>query len=154
MQGEELVQGVLNAIEPVVKGIQIAAQNARCAVLHFCISLEVYVELAFPAHNEQVTACRYGFLVYNGSVHYWRISQALQREGRRCHLLASTQTIVDAVRKLSDKQGWLSCLLLQLALAQLEVGHPNFNALPHIPTIFAVRVHGRLNASPGAQAVH
>ncbi|DBA87841.1 TPA: hypothetical protein ACH3X1_004837 [Trebouxia sp. C0004] len=93
MQGEELVQGVLNAIEPVVKGIQIAAQNAR-----------------------------YGFLVYNGSVHYWHISQALQREGRRCHLLASAQTVVDAVRKLSDKQGWLSCLLLQLALAQLEVG--------------------------------
>ncbi len=61
--------------------------------------------------------------MYNGSVHYRHISQALQREGRRCHLLASAQTVVDAVRKLSDKQGWLSCLLLQLALAQLEVGH-------------------------------
>ena len=55
MQGEELVQGVLNAIEPVVKGIQLAAQNARCAVLHFCTSLEMHVELSFPAHHEQVS---------------------------------------------------------------------------------------------------
>ena len=65
--------------------------------------------------------CRYGFLVYNGSVHYWHISQALQREGRRSHLLPSTQAVVDAVRKLPDKQEWLSFLLLQLALTQLEV---------------------------------
>ncbi len=55
MQGEELVQGVLNAIEPVVKGIQIAAQNSRCAVLHFCMSLAVNVELSFPAYNQQIT---------------------------------------------------------------------------------------------------
>jgi len=88
--------------------------------------------------------------VYNGSVHYWHISQALQREGRRCHLLASAQTVVDAARQLSDKQGWLSCLLLQLALAQLEVCHLSSNALPHIPKNFAVCVHGCLNASPGA----
>jgi hypothetical protein len=55
MQGEELVQGLLKAIEPVVKGIQIAAQNARCAVLHFCTLLEMYVDLSFLAHNEQVS---------------------------------------------------------------------------------------------------
>jgi hypothetical protein len=52
MQGGELVQGVLNAIEPVVKGIQIAAQNARCAVLHLCVSLAMNVELSFPAHRQ------------------------------------------------------------------------------------------------------
>lgn len=65
--------------------------------------------------------CRYGLLVYNGSVHYWHMSRVLQREGLRCHLLPSEQTVVDAVRKLPDKQSWLSCLLLQLALGQLEV---------------------------------
>ena len=54
MQGEGLVQGVLNAIEPVVKGIQIAAQNARCAVLHCCMALAMYVELSSPARNQQV----------------------------------------------------------------------------------------------------
>ena len=52
MQGEELVQGLLKAIEPVVKGIQIAAQNARCAVLHL---LEMYVDLLFLADIEQVS---------------------------------------------------------------------------------------------------
>ena len=66
-------------------------------------------------------SCRYGVLVYNGSIHYWHISRVLQREGLRCHLLPSEQTIVDAVRKLPDKQEWLSSLLLQLALGQLEV---------------------------------
>lgn len=65
--------------------------------------------------------CRYSLLVYNGSVHYWHISRVLQREGLRCHLLPSEQTVVDAVRKLPDRQSWLSCLLLQLALGQLEV---------------------------------
>ena len=85
--------------------------------------------------------------MYNGSVHYWHISQALQREGRRCHLLASAQTVVDAVRKLSDKQGWLSCLLLQLALAQLEVGDLSSNDVPHVSKIFGTRC---LNALLGA----
>lgn len=65
--------------------------------------------------------CRYGILVYNGSVHYWQISRVLQREGLRYHLLPSEQVVVDAVRKLPDKQEWLSSLLLQLALGQLEV---------------------------------
>ena len=65
--------------------------------------------------------CRYGLIVYNGSVHYWHISRVLQREGLRCHLLPSEQTVVDAVRKLPDKKEWLSSLLLQLALGQLEV---------------------------------
>ena len=65
--------------------------------------------------------CRYGVLVYNGSVHYWQISRILQREGLQCHLLPSEQIVVDAVRKLPDKQEWLSSLLLQLALGQLEV---------------------------------
>lgn len=69
----------------------------------------------------QTVNCRYSLLVYNGSVHYWRISRVLQREGLRCHLLPSGQTVVDAVRKLPDKQEWLSSLLLQLALGQLEV---------------------------------
>jgi hypothetical protein len=92
--------------------------------------------------------------VYNGSVHYWHISQALQSEGRRCHLLASAQTVVDAVRKLSDKQEWLSCLLLQLALAQLEVGHLSSNAMPHVSKIFGVRLHDCLNALHGVQSVH
>ena len=85
--------------------------------------------------------------MYNGSVHYRHMSQALQREGRRCHLLASAQTVVDAVRKLSDKQGWLSCLLLQLALAQLEVGHLSSNDVPHVSKIFGTRC---LNALLGA----
>lgn len=55
----------------------------------------------------------------------------------RCHLLPSGQTVVDAVRKLPDKQEWLSSLLLQLALGQLEVSWQpahaafhNFNILP------------------------
>lgn len=65
--------------------------------------------------------CRYGFIVYNGSVHYWQISRVLQREGLRCHLLPSEQSVVDAVRRLPDKKEWLSSLLLQLALGQLEV---------------------------------
>ena len=65
--------------------------------------------------------CRYGVLVYNGSVHYWHISRVLQREGMRSHLLPSEQIVVNAVRKLPDKQEWLSSLLLQLALGQLEV---------------------------------
>ena len=64
---------------------------------------------------------RYGFLVYNGSVHFWHVSRPLQREGLHAHLLASQQQIVDAVRKLPDKQEWLSRLLLQTSLAQLEV---------------------------------
>lgn len=71
--------------------------------------------------NMVVMYDRYGLLVYNGSVHYWRISRILQRDGLRAHLLPSEQTVVDAVRKLPDKQEWLSSLLLQLSLGQLEV---------------------------------
>ena len=65
--------------------------------------------------------CLYVFLVYICSLHYWQISRVFQWEGLRCHLRPSEQTVVDAVRKLPDKQEWLSSLLLQLALGQLEV---------------------------------
>lgn len=64
---------------------------------------------------------RYGFLVYNGSVHFWHASRPLQREGLHAQLLGPQQQVVDAVRKLPGKQEWLSRLLLQTALAQLEV---------------------------------
>ena len=80
------------------------------------------IVLTEPDHKLTLSiCCRYGVLVYNGSVHYWQISRVLQREGLRRHLLPSEQTVVDAVRKLPDKQEWLSTLLLQLALGQLEV---------------------------------
>lgn len=49
------------------------------------------------------------------------MSLPLQREGLHAHLLALQQQVVDAIRKLPGKQEWLSRLLLQLALAQLEV---------------------------------
>ena len=73
---------------------------------------------------------RYGLLVYNGSVHYWRISRILQREGLRAHVLPSEQIVVDAVRKLPDKQELLSSLLLQLALGQLEVSSSSLARRP------------------------
>ena len=73
---------------------------------------------------------RYDVLVYNGSVHYWQVSRILQREGLRSHLLPSCQIVVDAVRKVPNKQEWLSSLLLQLALAQLEVTQNHSFAIP------------------------
>ena len=75
--------------------------------------------------------------MYNGSVHYWHISRVLQREGLRCHLLPSEQTVVDAVRKLPDKQEWLSSLLLQLALGQLEVSDNLLMSAFHNQTLYS-----------------
>lgn len=37
---------------------------------------------------------RYQFLVYNASVHHWRVVAPLHRDGLRHHLLASTERVV------------------------------------------------------------
>jgi hypothetical protein len=39
------------------------------------------------------TDSRYAFLRYNGSVHYWRASQPLRREGSRQLLLSSQEAV-------------------------------------------------------------
>ena len=120
MQGEQLVAGVLAAIDLIVKGIQAASQSPRheSPIVAFLTPLYKLVDKSCRKH---CLNCRYTFLVYNGSVHYWHISRILQRDGLRAHLIASQQIVVEAVRKLPGKQDWLARLLLQLALALLEV---------------------------------
>ena len=38
--------------------------------------------------------CRYLFLLYNGTVHYWHVSRPLQRDKMRGHLLATAEKVV------------------------------------------------------------
>ena len=121
MQGQALVAGTLSAIDSVLTGINAAAQNPRCITCLLQMAATLAVLSGTRKLKLKASCCRYGWLVYNGSVHYWRIARILHREGLRTHLLASQQTVVDAVRKLPDQQGWLASMLLQLALSQLEV---------------------------------
>ncbi len=43
---------------------------------------------------------RYQFMVYNASVHHWRVAAPLHRDGLRQHLLPSTEQMVQVGRLL------------------------------------------------------
>lgn len=43
---------------------------------------------------------RYQFMVYNASVHHWRVAAPLHRDGLRQHLLPSTEQMVQVGRPL------------------------------------------------------
>jgi hypothetical protein len=64
-QGKPLVEGTLEAVAHVLRGLQLSA--------------------ASPS--------RYTFLVYNGSVHHWHVSRPLHTVGLRHHLLPSLEQV-------------------------------------------------------------
>ena len=64
-QGQSLIDGTLESIKHVMKGLEIAAANAR-----------------------------YLFLVYNGSVQHWHVSRPFQRSQMRQHLAPSMEKVM------------------------------------------------------------
>ena len=64
-QGQPLIDGTLESIKYVIKGLDVAASNAR-----------------------------YLFLVYNASVQHWHVSRPLQRSNMRKYLSPSMEKVM------------------------------------------------------------
>lgn len=64
-QGQPLIDGTLESIKHVMKGMDIATSNAR-----------------------------YLFLVYNGSVQHWHVARPLQRAQMRKYLAPSMEKVM------------------------------------------------------------
>ncbi len=71
LKGQALIDGTLESIKHVMKGLDLAASNPR-----------------------------YTFLVYNGSVQHWHVAQPLQRAQMRRHLLPSMDKVMLALEKV------------------------------------------------------
>ena len=67
LKGQALVDGTLSALSQIIAGVRAASRSA---------------------------SRRHGFLVYNGSVHYWHVSRELQRDGVRPLLLPTLEPLV------------------------------------------------------------
>jgi hypothetical protein len=89
------VNGTLESIRHLMKGLEIASSNSR-----------------------------YLFLVYNGSVHHWLISKPLQRPQTRVHLLPSMEKIMQALDKVPGQEEWKVRNLMCLALCLAEGKRP------------------------------
>eukprot|EP00798_Chlamydomonas_sp_ICE-L_P031647 gene31647-6844_t len=96
LKGKPLVDGTLESIKHVMKGLEIAASNPR-----------------------------YLFLVYNGSVHHWHVSRPLQCAEMRKHMLPSMEKVVVALEKVAGQEEWKVRCLMNLALCQLDAGNPS-----------------------------
>ena len=94
LKGPALVASVMAAVKQVLDGIALAQQSDRHA-----------------------------FLVYNGSVHYWRVARPLQREGLRAQLVPSLETVLKALEKVAGQEEWRCRNLLSLAMCQFEAGN-------------------------------
>ena len=70
LKGQALVDGTLSALSQIIAGVRAASRSA---------------------------SRRHGFLVYNGSVHYWHVSRELQRDGVRPLLLPTLEPLVSAL---------------------------------------------------------
>ncbi len=91
-QGKPLVDGTLEAVRHVQRGLELASSNPS----------------------------RYLFLVYNGSVHNWHVSRPLQRAGLRHHLLPSMEQVMQALEKVPGHEEWKVRNLMALAMCQAE----------------------------------
>ena len=76
-QGQPLINGTLESIKHVMKGLDIATSNAR-----------------------------YLFLVYNGSVQHWHVAQPLQRAQMRKYLAPSMEKVMQALEKVPGQEEW------------------------------------------------
>lgn len=64
---------------------------------------------------------RYGFLVYNASVHFWNITRQLMRPGGLKYLVDALEEIVNALQSLEDKDcAWRGQLLMTLVHGYME----------------------------------
>ena len=94
--GDALHELVTKALKHVVDGLNIAVKNSRHA-----------------------------FLVYNGSVHHWRIARELQRGGTRHLIVDSQKIVVDMLSGLAGERAWRAHNLLAYALCLNETGKPD-----------------------------
>jgi tetratricopeptide (TPR) repeat protein len=74
--------------EPLVESVHAALK---------CLSEGLEVALGDP---------RYLFLVYDASVHYWKISRPLQKPGTRKHLIETSSAITKALESVSGHEEW------------------------------------------------
>ena len=66
---------------------------------------------------------KYGFVVYNASVHFWNIVRPLMRRDRRRHVVAAFKTILSALDATGEQDvAWKVQLSLQCALCELDAG--------------------------------
>ena len=66
---------------------------------------------------------RYQFLVYNGTIHYWKIASTLLKEGMRYLLLPSARVVAETLKDLpAEKREWKASCLIKYALCLQEVG--------------------------------
>ncbi|GLC40394.1 Cilia- and flagella-associated protein 46, partial [Pleodorina starrii] len=91
LKGRELIDGTLESISHVMAGLEVAAANMR-----------------------------YQFLVYNASVHHWRVAAPLHRDGLRSQLLPSTERVVQALDKVPGHEEWKVRCYTALALCQAD----------------------------------
>ncbi|GLI64300.1 hypothetical protein VaNZ11_007525, partial [Volvox africanus] len=91
LKGRALIDGTLESISHVMAGLEVAAANIR-----------------------------YQFLVYNASVHHWRVAAPLHRDGLRAHLLPSTDKMVQALDKVPGHEEWKVRCYTALALCQAD----------------------------------
>lgn len=77
LKGRPLVDGTMESIKHVMRGLDIATANER-----------------------------YLFLVFNGSVHHWHVSRPLQRDSMRAHLLPSMEKVMAALEKVPGQDEW------------------------------------------------
>ena len=60
---------------------------------------------------------RYDFLVYNASVHFWRITRRMMRAQARHHFVEEMQKVVDALKVVNNSdKAWRCQYLITLAL--------------------------------------
>ncbi|GFR51753.1 hypothetical protein Agub_g14204, partial [Astrephomene gubernaculifera] len=101
LKGRALVDGTLESVSHVMAGLEVAAANPR-----------------------------YQFLVYNASVHHWRVAAPLHRDGLRTHLLPSTDKVVQALDKVPGHDEWKVRCYTALALCQSDAAAAAAAAAP------------------------
>ncbi|MEW5301509.1 MAG: hypothetical protein WDW36_004367 [Sanguina aurantia] len=92
-KGAAVIEGTLEAIKHLMRGMEVAVANPR-----------------------------YTFLVYNGSVHHWHVARPLMRESLRTVLLPSMERVVAALERVPGQEAWKVRNLMNLALVQSEAG--------------------------------
>eukprot|EP00899_Mesostigma_viride_P016074 jgi/Mesvir1/24468/Mv21832-RA.1 len=95
-KGRELVDGVLGAIKWIVDGLESAMSQGE-------------------------GGDRYNFLLFNGSVHYWKAARLLQHDGLRANLAPSLEKITAALARVKGQDEWRVLNLISLALSHADV---------------------------------
>lgn len=112
LNGAALVRKVLRAIAFVMEAAEIAGQESNR-----------------PG---------YDFLLYNASVHYWRISRALLKDGSRRYAIESMSKIVGYLKSMEggcDDVEWLMRYLVSLAMC-LDEGNRHDEAIAQLKAAF------------------